>query len=89
MNIGMMMGAAFLACWQNGLSKQSFPPLSQIWAAILGGLIMGIGARLSFGCNIGAFLTGTASGSLHGWLWFVMAFAGSWVGIKLRPRFGL
>ena len=89
MNIGMMMGAAFLACWQNGLRKQSFPPLSQIWAAILGGLIMGIGARLSFGCNIGAFLAGTASGSLHGWLWFVMAFAGSWVGFKLRPRFGL
>ena len=89
MNIGMIIGAASLACWQNGLRKQSFPPQSQIWAAIIGGLIMGIGARLSFGCNIGAFLAGTASGSLHGWLWFVMAFGGSWVGIKLRPRFGL
>lgn len=89
MNIGMMMGAAFLACWQNNLRKQSFPPLSQIGAAILGGLIMGIGARLSFGCNIGSFLAGTASGSLHGWLWFVMALGGSWVGIKLRPHFGL
>jgi len=89
MNIGMIIGAASLACWQNGLRKQSFPPQSQIWAAILGGLIMGIGARLSFGCNIGAFLAGTASGSLHGWLWFVMALGGSWVGLKLRPRFGL
>ena len=89
MNIGMIIGAASLACWQNGLRKQSFPPQSQIWAAILGGLIMGIGARLSFGCNIGAFLAGTASGSLHGWLWFAMAFGGSWVGIALRPRFGL
>ena len=89
MNIGMIIGAASLACWQNGLRKQSFPPQSQIWAAILGGLIMGIGARLSFGCNIGAFLAGTASGSLHGWLWFVMALGGSWVGIKLRPHFGL
>ena len=89
MNIGMIIGAASLACWHNGLRKQSFPPQSQIWAAIIGGLIMGIGARLSFGCNIGAFLAGTASGSLHGWLWFVMALGGSWVGIKLRPRFGL
>ena len=89
MNIGMIIGAAILACWQNSLRQQSFPPQSQIWAAILGGLIMGIGARLSFGCNIGAFLAGTASGSLHGWLWFVMALSGSWVGIKLRPRFGL
>ena len=89
MNIGMIIGAASLACWHNGLRKQSFPPQSQIWAAIIGGLIMGIGARLSFGCNIGAFLAGTASGSLHGWLWFVMALGGSWVGLKLRPRFGL
>lgn len=89
MNIGMIIGAAALACWQNALRKQSFPPASQIWAAIIGGLIMGIGARLSFGCNIGAFLAGTASGSLHGWLWFVMALGGSWVGIILRPRFGL
>ena len=89
MNIGMIIGAASLACGQNSLRQQSFPPQSQIWAAVLGGLVMGIGARLSFGCNIGAFLAGTASGSLHGWLWFIMALGGSWVGIRLRPRFGL
>ena len=89
MNIGMIIGAASYACWQASLQKQRFPSGPQILAAILGGLIMGIGARLSFGCNIGAFLAGTASGSLHGWLWFVMAMTGSWVGIALRPRFGL
>ncbi|MGB0162844.1 MAG: YeeE/YedE thiosulfate transporter family protein, partial [Candidatus Puniceispirillaceae bacterium] len=44
---------------------------------------------LSFGCNIGAFLGGIASGSLHGWIWFVLAMGGSWAGIQLRPRFGL
>ena len=45
----------------------------QLQAAALGGVLMGIGARLSFGCNIGAFLAGTASGSLHGWIWFAVA----------------
>ncbi|MGB1862697.1 MAG: YeeE/YedE thiosulfate transporter family protein [Candidatus Puniceispirillum sp.] len=49
---------------------------------------MGIGARLSFGCNIGAFLGGIASGSLHGWIWFAMAMAGSVLGIRLRAVFG-
>ena len=88
MNIGMLVGAAILACLDNAHRHQSFPPKKQIIAAIIGGLIMGIGARLSYGCNIGAFLAGTASGSLHGWLWFVMAFAGSAVGISLRPKFG-
>ncbi len=89
MNVGMIIGAASLASWQSSLRKQRFPSGSQILAAILGGLIMGIGARLSFGCNIGAFLAGTASGSLHGWLWFLMAMAGSWVGIRSRPHFEL
>jgi hypothetical protein len=50
---------------------------------------MGYGARLSFGCNIGALFSGIASGSLHGWVWFAAAFAGSFVGIALRPIFGL
>lgn len=88
MNIGMIIGAAGIASLSGGLRKQNFPPRAQILAAVIGGIAMGIGARLSFGCNIGAFLAGTASGSLHGWLWFVMAMSGSWVGIRLRPRFG-
>jgi hypothetical protein len=55
----------------------------------VGGLLMGWGARLGFGCNIGAFLGGIASGSLHGWIWFAAALAGSTIGIRLRPAFGL
>ena len=51
--------------------------------------MMGYGARLAFGCNVGAFFSGIASGSLHGWLWFAAALAGTWVGIRLRPAFGL
>jgi hypothetical protein len=58
-------------------------------AAILGGLLMGYGARLAFGCNIGAFFSGVASFSLHGWLWIVFALLGTWIGVKLRPLFGL
>ena len=88
LNIGMIIGAGLVASWSGGLRRQNFPPTKQIIAAIIGGLIMGVGARLSFGCNIGAFLAGTASGSLHGWIWFVMAMSGSWVGVRLRPYFG-
>ncbi|NEC75788.1 YeeE/YedE thiosulfate transporter family protein, partial [Streptomyces rochei] len=58
-------------------------------AAVLGGVLMGIGARLAGGCNIGAYLAGIASGSLSGWLWGAFALAGTWVGLKLRPLFGL
>ena len=88
MDIGMLGGAAIAAALAGGLRRQNWPPAGQLLAAAIGGLLMGIGARLAFGCNIGAFLAGTASGSLHGWLWFVLALAGSWAGIRLRPHFG-
>jgi hypothetical protein len=58
-------------------------------AAIIGGILMGYGARLAFGCSIGAFFSGIASGSLHGWLWFGFAFLGTYFCFKLRPSFGL
>ena len=89
MDIGMVIGAGLLAAIGGGLRRQSWPSSRQLVAAALGGILMGVGARLAFGCNIGAFLAGIASGSLHGWIWFVMAMAGSWVGIRWRPTFGL
>jgi uncharacterized membrane protein YedE/YeeE len=69
--------------------RTDWPPAKSLLAAALGGLIMGWGARLGFGCNIGAFVGGVASGSLHGWLWFAVALGGNLVGIRLRPAFGL
>ena len=58
-----------------------------IFAAMLGGFFMGFGARLAFGCNIGALFSGIASGSLHGWIWFLFAFIGTYFGVKLRRLF--
>ncbi|MBU1210388.1 MAG: YeeE/YedE family protein [Alphaproteobacteria bacterium] len=89
MNVGLILGAMLAAGLAGTFGKGPWPNAVSIAGAILGGLLMGYGARLSFGCNIGAFLGGIASGSLHGWVWFAAAFAGSLIGIKLRPVFGL
>jgi hypothetical protein len=56
-------------------------------SALIGGLAMGYGARIAYGCNIGAFFSGVASTSLHGWLWIAAALPGCWAGILLRRRF--
>ena len=50
---------------------------------------MGYGARLSDGCNIGAYFSALASGSLSGWVWVAAAFLGSAIGLRLRPIFRL
>ncbi len=54
---------------------------------MIGGFFMGYGARLAFGCNIGALFGGIASGSMHGWVWFLFAFIGSYFGVKARKFF--
>jgi uncharacterized membrane protein YedE/YeeE len=88
MDFGIILGAALAAGLAGSFAPKAALPFKSLAAAIIGGLLMGYGARLSFGCNIGALFSGIASGSLHGWLWFAAAFAGSLVGIRLRPLFG-
>jgi uncharacterized membrane protein YedE/YeeE len=89
MDFGILLGAAVAAGLAGKFAPKAALPFRSALAAAIGGLLMGYGARLSFGCNIGALFSGIASGSLHGWLWFAAAFAGSWVGIYARPLFGL
>ena len=66
MDFGIMLGALLAA----GLAGrfvllQRLPP-RQAAASVFGGLLLGYGARLAYGCNIGAFFSGVAAGSLHG-----------------------
>ena len=88
-DFGMILGAMAAAAASKPFARTAWPPAKSLIAAALGGLICGWGARLGFGCNIGAFIGGVGSGSLHGWIWFVMALAGCWVGMRIRPLFGL
>lgn len=89
MNFGIILGAGLAASLAGKFAPKAALPLGSLLAAVVGGLLMGYGARLSFGCNIGALFSGIASGSLHGWLWFAAAFAGSFAGVAARPLFGL
>jgi uncharacterized membrane protein YedE/YeeE len=88
-NLGMIFGAMTAAAAAAPYARNPWPPLKSLAAAAIGGLLMGWGARLGFGCNIGAFVGGVASGSLHGWVWFLAALPGCLIGIRLRPLFGL
>jgi uncharacterized protein len=89
MDFGIIVGASLAA----GLAGKFAPvwrvPLRSLAAAAIGGVVLGYGARLAYGCNIGAYFSGIASGSLHGWLWLAAAFVGSAAGARLRPLFGL
>ena len=89
MDVGIMLGALLAAASAGRFAPSLKIPLRSALAAVLGGLLMGYGARTAFGCNIGAFFSGVASFSLHGWVWIVCALVGTWIGVRLRPWFGL
>ena len=89
MNFGIIVGAFLAAGLAGRFAPERHVPWRSLLAAAVGGLLMGYGARLAFGCNVGAYFSGIASGSLHGWLWFVAALVGSVFGTWLRPVFGL
>lgn len=89
MNFGILLGAFAAAGLAGRLGPARRIPVRSLVAALIGGLLLGYGARIAYGCNIGAFFSGVASGSLHGWLWLAAAFPGNIVGTRLRPLFGL
>ncbi|MCO8044205.1 YeeE/YedE family protein [Acinetobacter bohemicus] len=87
MNFGIMLGALLAASLAGKFAPNFKIPRRSLLAAVLGGLLLGYGARLAYGCNIGAYFSGIASGSIHGWLWLVFAFLGNIIGVKFRPIF--
>lgn len=89
MNLGIILGALLAAAVGGTFVLHRRIPLKTALAALVGGILMGYGARLAFGCNIGAYFGGIASFSLHGWAWGVMAILGTYAGLKARPVFGL
>lgn len=77
MDFGIVLGAMIAACLAGKWAPVWKLSFTEIATAVIGGLLMGYGARLSYGCNIGAYLGGLVSGSLHAWVWAASAFAGS------------
>ena len=102
-NIGILAGALWVsagkpasakplagALWVSAGKPASAKPLTGTqWAvALTAGLVLGYSSRLAFGCNVGAMFSGISTGSIHGWIWVPLAFAGTIFGLRIRRRFG-
>lgn len=85
LDMGLVLGAFAAARIVSPRPRFAMPDWRGWAFAAVGGLLMGYGARISGGCNIGAFVGGVVSGSPHGWAWIVAALVGCRVGIALTP----
>lgn len=89
-NIGLLYGALIANRWSTPRAAPvTWPGVSQLAISIAAGLAMGYSSRLAFGCNVGGYLGGIASASLHGWVWLVCAFVGSMYGVRMRRKAGI
>lgn len=85
-NIGILGGALWIAAGKPAAAKALTG--TQWIVALVAGLVLGYSSRLAFGCNVGAMLSGISTGSIHGWIWVPLAFAGTIFGLRIRRHFG-
>lgn len=86
-NLAIVVGALISALLANQFRVKKIKTGKQWVGAILGGLAMGIGARIASGCNIGALFSSLPALSVSGWVFLIFMFLGAWVGGKLLNRF--
>lgn len=83
MLIGMFIGCLVAALLANKVKFRLPASNIRIFQAIVGGILSGYGARLSFGCNLANFFTGLPYFSLHTWLFAVFMILGIYVAVKV------
>lgn len=87
LNVAIVVGSLLAVLWANEFKWKKVKNKKQLFYALIGGILMGYGTRLSFGCNIGAYFSAIPSFSLHGWVFAVFMFVGAWIGSKILFKY--
>ena len=82
LNLGIIGGAFAAALLARQFRVRGAPPW-ELLKGVVGGCLMGVGASLSFGCNIGGFFSATSALSLAGPAMMLGLMLGAIVGLKL------
>lgn len=80
-DIGVLLGALVAALLAREFAIR-VPPVGELIKGGLGGALMGTGAMLAFGCNIGGFFSATSALSLSGLGMMLGLLGGAWVGLR-------
>jgi uncharacterized membrane protein YedE/YeeE len=82
MSLTLVLGAFASAL----MSKQfaiRIPPVLEMVKGMIGGTLMGIGATLAMGCNVGGFIAPITSFNFSGWIMCIGLIIGAVIGIKI------
>ena len=82
LNIGIVLGALAAALLASQFQLR-MAPWRELVKGLLGGVLMGIGSTLAFGCNIGGFFSATSALSLAGPVMMIGLLVGAYIGVRL------
>ena len=81
MSLGLLWGAIGAALMSRQFGFQMAPPL-ELFKGCIGGTLMGLGAAMAGGCNVGGFYSAVSALSLGGLLMMVGLILGAMLGLK-------
>jgi uncharacterized membrane protein YedE/YeeE len=82
LNFGVLGGAFAAALMSRQFRIQRAPPF-ELFKGLIGGTLMGIGAAMAFGCNIGGFFSAMSALSMSGFAMMAGLMIGVYLGLRL------
>lgn len=82
LNFGVLAGAFAAALMARQFRLRGAPPY-ELLKGLVGGVLMGIGAAMAFGCNIGGFFSSISALSMAGFAMMVGLMTGAYLGLRL------
>ena len=86
-NTGIIIGAALATLFASEFKIKKIKGKRQLLGAVIGGFLMGLGARFASGCNISALFSALSALSLTGWFFGLSVFIGSFIGGKILLKY--
>jgi len=82
LNFGIILGALGAALLARQFQVRTAPPY-ELFKGLIGGGLMGIGAAMAFGCNIGGFFSATSALSMAGLAMMLGLLLGAFIGLRI------
>ncbi len=82
LNFGVIAGAFAAALLAGQFRIRGAPPF-ELLKGLVGGILMGIGAAMAFGCNIGGFFSSISALSMAGVAMMIGLMIGAYIGLRL------
>ena len=87
LNIGVIVGSLIATLLASEFKFKKIKGIKHAVFALIGGIMMGYGSRLTNGCTVGSFFDGIPSFSLHAWVFWIFVVLGAMAGTKILMKF--